>query len=155
MIKVEGPYVPRVIRPLRLWSDRGWRMKRYGISCASDGPDDRLIATAHRLATGVLPMPPVTDSRYGVGFIGVHQGRGANLVFVDWWARENELHHHAWVSAGAEYDVLEYASPSGLLACVWDLAVIGFERQAGIDAVLAAPVPDPERYLGTVLEGRI
>jgi hypothetical protein len=43
---------------------------------------------------------------------------------------------------------LEYVTPSGLIACVWDLAVIGFERRAWIDCVLANPGgPDVEMYL--------
>jgi hypothetical protein len=46
-------------------------------------------------------------------------------------------------------------TPTGLAACVWDLAVIAYERQAWIDAVLAAPVPDVERYLEITFEGKV
>ena len=87
--------------------------------------------------------------------MGVHEGRGSNLVFVDWWAHENELHHHAWVSPEGEFQHFDYVTPAGLAACVWDLAVIGFERQAWIDAALDTSPPDYSRYLDAALEGSI
>jgi hypothetical protein len=148
-------YQRREVRLLERRRVGGWQMKLYGISYAAVVPDPRLVAAALRLAAGVLPEPPVTATRYGVGFMGVHEGRGSNLVFVDWWARENELHHHAWASPEGEFQHFEYITPAGLAACVWDLAIIGFERQAWIDAVLAPPNPDFTRYLTAALEGRI
>lgn len=148
-------YQRREIRLLERRAIRGWQMKLYGISCEPGGPDPALVAAALQLAAGVLPQPAVTPTRYGVGFMGVHEGRGSNLVFVDWWARENELHHHAWVSPEGEFQHFDYVTPIGLAACVWDLAVIGFERQAWIDAALVTPHPDFTRYLDTALEGSI
>ncbi|HSJ10313.1 MAG TPA: hypothetical protein VK928_10375, partial [Longimicrobiales bacterium] len=119
------------------------------------GPDPRLVAAALQLAADVLPQPAVTRTRYGVGFMGVHEGRGSNLIFVDWWARENELRHHAWVSPEGEFRQFDYVTPTGLAACVWDLAVIGFERQAWIDTALVTSHPDFARYLDSALEGSI
>lgn len=153
-MKLEQPYSPRRIRMLELCSVGGWRMKLYGLSRRDDAPDPRLVLGARRLAAAVLPTPPVTEARYGVGFIGVHQGRGSNLVFVDWWERENELRHHVWVTEDESFDAFEYVTPVGLAACVWDLVVIGFERQAWVDAVLAATTPDVNRYLEFAIEGR-
>lgn len=40
-----------------------------------------------------------TEGCYGVGFLGVHDGRGADFVFIDWWAEENELHHHLYMAS--------------------------------------------------------
>jgi hypothetical protein len=148
-------YHRREVRLLERRPVAGWQMKLYGISYAADAPDPRLVTAALRLAQGVLPEPPVTPTRYGIGFMGVHEGRGSNLVFVDWWARENELHHHAWTSPEGEFQHFDYVTPAGLAACVWDLAVIGFERQAWIDAVLSPPHPDFTRYLQAALEGSI
>ena len=51
----------------------------------------------------------------------------------------------------ADTDVCADA-PSGLIAYVWDLAVIGFERQAWIDCVLANQNgPDFKAYLARTL----
>jgi hypothetical protein len=35
----------------------------------------------------------------GVGFLGVHGGRGADFVCIDWWAEENESHHHVYMAS--------------------------------------------------------
>jgi hypothetical protein len=35
----------------------------------------------------------------GVGFLGVHGGRGADFVCIDWWAEENESHHHVYLAS--------------------------------------------------------
>lgn len=98
MFKLIEPYKPRPIRFMELWEETGWRMKVYGIAYNRDLPRRELIATAKSIAGERLPQPAITANRYGVGFIGIHDGRGANFVFVDRWADENELHHYVYIS---------------------------------------------------------
>jgi|SRR5215212_4568849 len=43
---------------------------------------------------GGLSTRPTTRNYYGVRFLRVHDGCGANLVYLDYWADENELRHH-------------------------------------------------------------
>ena len=77
-------------------------------------------------------------------------GRGAIFSFVDFWADENELHHHVFVSPKEEVEKLEYKTPTGLTACVWDGALLAFERQAWVDTMLNNPNgPSLEKYLLT------
>jgi hypothetical protein len=136
LIKLREPYRPRPIRFLEEWRDAGWRLKVYGIAYRAERPRAQLLETAKRLARERLPQPAVSESRYGVGFLGVHDGRGANFVFIDWWADENELHHHVYSSASDELESLNYSTPTGLSACVWDLRVQSFERDAWLEEVL-------------------
>lgn len=150
------PYQSRTIRFLEMVENDGWRMKVYGIAYRRDEPDSRLVGRALALADGCLPRPSVNPTRYGVGFIGVHQGRGSNLVFVDWWEDENELHHRVFTSLPQAPLAFEDRTGADLLACVWDLAVIGFERQAWVAAaLLAAGPPDLDRYLATRFQGAV
>jgi hypothetical protein len=135
-IELREPYRPRPIRFLEEWRDAGWRLKVYGIAYRGDRPRAALVETAKRLARERLPQPAVSESHYGVGFLGVHDGHGANFVFVDWWADENELHHHVYTSASDELENLSYTTPTGLSACVWDLRVQAFERDAWLEEVL-------------------
>lgn len=149
-------YRPRPVIFLEIWPYAGWRMKVYGIAYGRPRPDAVLVDAAKRIAEARLPLPAESDTRYGVGFIGVHQGRGSTFVFVDWWAEENELYHHVYVAPNDHPSSLEYRTPSGLTACVWDLAVMSFERQAWVEHVLANPAgPDIEAYLRHRMEGEV
>jgi hypothetical protein len=152
MIQLSERYRPRHIRFLELWEIDGWRLKVYGISRDHHPPGDALLSASHRFAKWVLRRPAITAERYGVGFIGVHAGRNANLVFVGWWGRENELHHHVAISPLDRPVALRPTAPGELTACVWDAAVICFERGAWVDYVLAAPQPNLDDYLGARLE---
>ena len=148
LIELQEPYEPRPVRFVEEWREAGWRLKVYGISYRRERPRAALIETARRLARARLPQPAAGGGRYGVGFVGVHDGRGANFVFVDWWADENELHHHVYNSASDELEGLRYATPTGLSACVWDLRVQSFERDAWVEEVLRNPRgPDIEAYM--------
>src|SRR5918993_3952698 len=108
MIKLAEPYRPRPVRFLEEWADAGWRLKVYGIAYGREAPRAELVETAKRIARERLPQPPAGEGRYGVGFLGVHDGRGANFVFVDWWADENELHHHVWAGPSGAPEELKY-----------------------------------------------
>lgn len=66
----------------------------------------------------------------------IHQSRTGNFVFVDWWADENEFHHHVYVPPLDRPEDLEYMTPTGLAACAWDLFLIGQERDARVNHVL-------------------
>jgi hypothetical protein len=155
-VKLEEPYERRAIRPLGLWDEAGWRLKMYGITYRGECPSPELVEAAKVTARHRLPQASLSESAYGVGFLGVHQGRDSNFVFLDWWQDENELHHHVFVSPHDKPELLEYATPRGLLGCVWDLRVVEFERLAWIDTVLANPHgPNLEAYLTRQLSGDV
>jgi hypothetical protein len=139
MLKLREPYEPRAIRFLEEWQDTGWRIKVYGIAYRRPAPREKLVETAKQIAWQCLPFPPDEDGRYGVGFIGVHDGRGANFIFVDWWADENELHHRVFAAPSHELTDLPEITATGLSVCVWDLRVQCFEREAWLETVLRNP----------------
>jgi hypothetical protein len=144
-------YQPRPISFLELWRHGSWRIKLYGIAYGRPAPEAALVDRARGLAKDVLEE--VTD-HYGVGFVGVHQGKTAHFIFVDWWARENELNHRVFVSEpDAPMNFVDQTA-SGVMACVWDLAVIGHERNAWIETVMKSGAGDPfEAYLARRLQG--
>lgn len=147
LMQLQEPYQPRPIRFLELWQTAGWTLKLYGIAYRRPIPRPELLVAAKEVATAQLASIQ-TKNHYHLGFMGVHDGRGANFVFVDYWAEENELHHHVYVSPATQPAKLEYVTPAGLIACVWDLRVICFERQAWLETVLVNPAgPDLQQYL--------
>lgn len=71
-----------------------------------------------------------------------------------WWADESELHQSVFTAPEDRPEALVPLSPTGPAACVYDLAVIGFEREAWLDVVLNNPAgSDLERYLQMQLNG--
>ena len=153
MLELSEAYEERPIRFLELWAEAGWRVKVYGIAYRRAAPRAELLEAARRVARERLfALAPDKGGRYGVGFVGAHDGRGVNFVFVDWWADENELHHHVYVSPPERPAELQETTATGLIACVWDLRVLAFEREAWLAEVLRNPSgPDLEGYLSRCL----
>jgi hypothetical protein len=147
------PYEPRAFRFLDLWNLGDWRVKAYGIKYRGELPRGDLIVAARAVIERRLRESAEGTNHYGVGFAGIHEGKTGSFVFVDWWSDENELHHHVYLSSWEEPTKLEYVTPRGLSACVWDLRLIWFEREAWVDAMLgAASAPDLNAYLEARLD---
>ena len=150
------PYEPRPIRFLDLWRVDGWRIKLYGIAYSRPQPRPELVAAAQRMASQHLRSLPAGLRHYHLGFLGVHDGRTSNFVFLDFWADENELHHHVFVSPTALPDLFTDVTPTGLSACVWDLCLQAFEREAWIAHVLQCSTsPDFDGYLADTLNADV
>jgi hypothetical protein len=146
--RLQEPYDRRPIRFLELWRESGWTMKVYGIAYGRPRPREQLVEAAKAITLQELDDSAHEQNHYGVGFLSIHDGRDANFVFLDYWADENELHHHVFVSPSEEPASFEDVTVTGLIACAWDIRVLSFERDAWVEAVLANPFgPDPEGYL--------
>lgn len=147
------PYQPRPVQFLEIWRYGSWRIKLYGIAYDRPSPEPFLIDKAKSIAGHLLPA---ARDHYGVGFMGVHQGKTGHFIFVDWWARENELNHHVFISDPASPMDFSNQTASGVMACVWDLAVISHERNAWVETVMKQDSNDNfESYLARQLEGVI
>ncbi len=147
-ISLAAPYRPRPIRFLSPWEVGGLRLKAYSIAARGETARDELIHAARKMVEKHLRERPTRQTQYGVGFVGVHDGRTENQVFLDRWVNENELLHDYWVSDVDRPTALRPAGPDHNSVCVWDLAVQCFERQAWLECVLASPSgPDLEAYL--------
>ncbi len=149
-------YAPRAVRALGLRQFGGWTLKLYGIAYEGGEPRPELVDAAVRAAPSALPTPAVDVNRYGLGFLGIHDGRDGNFVFVSWWQNENELQHRVFFSTPEHPARLRPATPKDPIACVWDLSVIAHEREAWIRHMLAKPSGvDAEAYLADAFSGDI
>jgi hypothetical protein len=155
-VELAESYRPRAIRCLDVAEIEGWRIKVYGIAYEGSRPAAALVDATLEAARATLPSPAFTDERYGVGFLAAHQGRGSNFAFVDWWAMENELHHHVWFSSLEAPGDLRARRPGDPIACAWDLSVIAHERAAWVEHVLSRHGdPDLDGYLAAQLNAEI
>lgn len=142
----EDPYTPRPTRMHGLLQPNGWTLKLYGVSFNGPTVDDQLLATAASAAERVLPAVDNHDV-FGVGFVIAHQGQHAEWILVDWWQTGGVLAQHLlWRPCGSADPPTD--APPNLLACVWELRVTTFERNAWVHHVLADPSrPDVKGYL--------
>jgi hypothetical protein len=148
------PYAPRPVRFLDLWSMHGYRLKVYGIAHARPLPRPELVEAARIVVARHLRERPTRQDSYGVGFVGIHDGRGENQVFLDRWVNENELLHHYYVSTPDDPAALAAAAnpDDHNSVCVWDLGLQAFEREAWLKHVLRNPDgADLEGYLAARL----
>ena len=150
------PYEPRSVRFIELWTTGAWRVKVYGIASGRLLPCEELVAAARRMAEQRLGELPDSLTHYHTGFLGIHHGRTSNFVFLDFWAEENELHHHVFTSPIDDHANLTEITSTGLSACVWDLKLQSFERDAWVKHVLQRnDAPDFDAYLAEVLNAYV
>jgi len=159
MIALQGPYRTRPIRFLHIAEHGGWHIKVYGIRFREgDGPDEpdpHIVSMAEQAVLPRLPQPAVTDVRYGLGFLVVHQGQDRNWLLLDWWYDREIVKQRLFSSPIVTPGAITPAEPD-LMACTWELAVHGFERQAWIDTILNNPDgPDVDAYLSTRLNADV
>ena len=154
-IKLREPYRPRQARFLELWQTEGWLVKLYGLAYHGDEPEAAVVAAAKRAAAEALPQPARSEARYGLAIVIVHQGQDACWLLIDWWGHESILHHRLLM---ASLDGVKSfgAPPPDVTACVWELPLVMFERDAWVSAVLATEgAPDVARYLEQRFDGLI
>ncbi len=148
-----SPYTPRPVRFLEVWHLQDWRLKAYGISYDRPRPREELIDAARNAVERRLARHPTKLTHYNVGFVGIHDGRGENQVFLDFWVNENELVHWYVVSPSDDPTTLVEPPQDHNSVCVWDLMVQCFERQSWLECVLANPRgPDLDAYMCRCLD---
>lgn len=147
MIELSGPYATRAIRPLDPIVEQGWRLKFYGIRFNGELPQPEIIARARELFVAELPSIPTEFAHYGSGFCIVHQARDGVFALLNWWVGENMLRQRVFYAPLSAPLALESISSTGITACVWEMAVFWFERNAWVEEVLAAAGgPDLDAY---------
>jgi hypothetical protein len=146
-------YAPRAIRFHGVSETDGWRLKRYSIAYGHEPVDWSAFEPAIALANAALPRPAVTPERPGLGFVIAHRGRTALYCVLAWWDNENELPVRVFVR-DRDGDAQWRPASGAESFCVWDLEVIGFERDAYVATVLAGnadSVGAAHAYLENVL----
>jgi hypothetical protein len=142
------PFHPRPISFLGQTEARGYVFKLYSVTM--EGKPFKLedAYDGFQLVLRHLPQPAQALGRPGVGFCIFHWGNGADYVVLCWWDRENELPLRIALRTDDEPDWrLAQGSES---FCVWDLQIIGFERDAYVQSILSEQPGKAEDYLQRV-----
>jgi hypothetical protein len=148
------PFEPRYVTPLGLWEVDDWRMKAYGLTLTDAAPRGSLVEESQTVVADALPDPAVTDDRYGVGFVIVHEGVDGDYVLVDHWFGENMLRNQVFWRRAHEPALWPVPS-DGPTVCVWELAILAHERQAWVREVLEPANGGLSGYLDQWLAGPV
>ncbi|NQY25092.1 MAG: hypothetical protein HRT41_13775 [Campylobacteraceae bacterium] len=140
------PYKKRAVTFIKEIGYEGWRMKVYGISSKAEVLSKELVSEGIEAVLFHLPKPALSEQRYGVGFLIIHQGVIRNWFLLDWWEKEDIIHHRLFSSSLNEPSSITSEKDSSLIACVHELRVIAFESEAWIKTVLCSE-PNFDAYM--------
>jgi len=143
---------PRRIDPLAPLNIGNWRLKQYGIRGLGRPIPAAMLEAAAQIARESAPAPAIAPARYGLGFVIAHEAQAFNTITVDWWENTNELRHKVFRADSGRHSYADVTALGGS-ACVWELRIMAFERDAWVDSVLKDGKMDFDRYHAATLSG--
>jgi hypothetical protein len=148
-----GPYRRRYVRFAELWDVDGWRVKIYSLTRTSTPLPPELLDSGKRIAEAQLALATRDDPcNHGVAILTVHEGQHGDYVLIDWWSDNDILRHHNYGAPKGGEMAHQWPGPA---SCVWELAIIGFERAAWIEHVLSPVGPDLASYLAVQMNADV
>lgn len=143
------PYSKRAVTFVKQVNVNGWRIKVYTLSAKQTALSEEIISNGVSSVLSALPQPSLSEDRYGVGFLIIHQGLMRNWFLLDWWEQEDILHHKLFSSNLNAPASIFAEEDKSLIACVHELRVIAFESNAWIKTVLSQDIKeDFDEYMG-------
>ncbi|TPW28389.1 hypothetical protein [Pararhizobium mangrovi] len=136
-------YAPREASFLRMIDTPSGTIKLNGIGCEGiDTLDAVTIDDAERTIRGSGDGSEPTD-HYGAGFAILHRGEEALWLLSSWWRSGGIATEDLWRADLSSRSSRFHAVEEKVMACVWELGVIDFERRAWIETAMAGrPIPE-------------
>lgn len=133
-------YQTRPIRFLGLEKCGEWNIKVYSISSKKEYANARFIALAKtNLPLWLANVSSTQLPNYQVATLIVHEGKDACFAVISWWVDENMLQLFAYLASAPNPTEFQLISDKGMVSCVWEMAVLWFERNAWVEEVLKEP----------------
>jgi hypothetical protein len=142
------PYQKRPIRFLKIVTVGKWKVKTYSISSKNEMVAGKYIQNALNNIENWLKLSETNSlETYNIATLMLHECKEGCFAIVNWWIDENMLQHYVYLTKN-ETEPFELFSTNGIVTCVWESAVIWFERNAWLKHVLMKNEnPDFESYL--------
>lgn len=138
----------RPVRFLKLIRHEEWMIKVYSISAFREFADEIYVEAAiTKLNEWLQPSKNTGLQTYHIATLILHECKEGCFAIINWWIDDNMLQHFVYLSApGVPVEFKRY-SDSGIVTCVWELAVLWHERNAWIEHILKkSEYPDFEKY---------
>lgn len=130
---------------------KDWKIKTYSICYDRESFSKELEKESMQLLE--TELPEITYYNYGIGFMITHHGKDSNFVLLDWWCNENELQQQVYYSAKETPAKLKKQNSNAPIACVWDLIIINFERNAWVEYMMTEKQKNGN-YLKSYIHGK-
>lgn len=140
-------FKPRKTTFLKVVTHRDWRIKLYVINEKVKIEDAAVIKILNH-----LPIPALTENRYGIGFLIIHQGVVANWFLLNWWGYEDIVHQKLFNSPVDDFAKIKKAEDRTIMACVHELTIYNFEMTAWKKWALSMDKPDFNKYLNEIID---
>lgn len=150
-------YKPRKVEFYRLEETNDWNIKVYTITC-------RNAFESKGVLENVIENLPILLERskllgfetYKAAFLIVHEGRDGIWSLLNWWIGGEMLQSTTFYTDFNKPSKIQTRPKEGFMACVWEMAVISFERKMWIEHILKkAKNPDFTGYLGKYLSKEV
>lgn len=149
-------YQKRPVRFLGIDECNGWRVKIYSISVRSQVVNTTLTENAKQYLSQWLENISEKDDHINIATLILHEGNEGNFAIVSRWTGENMMQIHVYFSSEENSNSFSFFSGNGIVTCVWEMAVLWFERNAWVEHVLQKSAkPDYEKYLSQQMNADI
>jgi hypothetical protein len=149
-------YEPRLVRSHGVWTEGEWRVKAYTIAHgARAAADPATLDAVRRLAFAGIAAHADGFEHHAAGFAIFHMGADGDYLLTFWWHGENMLAARIHIGSREKIAAMEDRTATGLMPCVWEMEVIGFERDAWVECVLTPGGGGVDAYLSRALEGMV
>lgn len=82
-----------------------------------------------------------------IGFLIIHFGIEGIFSIINWWVGQNMLNSNVFFSTYSNPSIIKRISGDGLVACIWELEIINFEKNSWTENVLKKfPNPNFDKY---------
>lgn len=142
-------YQTRPIRFIEIYKVSDWTLKVYSISSRNEFVLNSYIINAKRnIENWLKNVEQHNLETYKIGTLILHECKEGCFAIINWWIDENMLQHYVYLTKNEEDEEFVLFSSNGIVTCVWESAVIWFERNAWVKHILMKnEKPDFESYL--------
>lgn len=146
---IVNKYKTRSIRFLEIHEHNNWKIKIYSISNCNEFVSKEIVGIAKTNLGKWLENSfnyPLNTCK--IATLILHEGKEGYFALINWWIDENMIQNHVYLLQKDGKKRFVNYSKKGIMACVWELEVIWFERNNWVQHVLKkAPIPDFNSYL--------
>ncbi len=150
-------YKPRKVEFRQLLTVSDWTIKVYTITHRASFAAETILENAlAQLPTWLEKSKALKFPTYKIAFLIVHEGRDGVWTLINWWRGGEMLQSITFYTNFANPNEFQALPTEGFMACVWELAVISFERVMWVEYILKkADKPDFTGYLQKYLSKEV